>query len=182
MISSGAFILTPRERARSSIFNRSHYEDVLITRVHKLIDKATWMMRIRRICDFEALLADNGTTILKFFLHISKEEQLTRFAQRFDDPNRNWKISESDYTERALWDDYIGAFDDVIRATSTKEAPWYIIPSNHKWFRNLAVSQIMADTMEELKLAFPPPTVNLADIRRKYHAALEEEKGRKTKS
>ncbi len=164
------------------IFNRSHYEDVLVTRVHKLIDKATWTTRYQRIRDFEALLAENGTTILKFFLNISKEEQLARFAQRFDDPNRNWKISESDYSERALWDDYIEAFEEAIQATSTKDAPWYIIPSNHKWFRNLAVSQIMADTMEELKLSFPPPSVNLAEIRRKYHAALKEEKGGKAKS
>ena len=159
-----------------AIFNRSHYEDVLVTRVHKLIDKATWAARYRRIRDFEALLAENGTTILKFFLHISKEEQLARFAQRLDDPARNWKISESDYSERALWDDYIEAFEDAMHATSTREAPWYVIPSNHKWFRNLAVSQIMADTMEDLKLAFPPPSVNLADIRRKYHAAVKEEK------
>ena len=161
-------------------FNRSHYEDVLVTRVHKLIDKDTCNRRYQRIRDFEALLAENGTTILKFFLHISKEEQLARFAQRLDDPARNWKISESDYSERALWDDYIEAFEDAMHATSTREAPWYVIPSNHKWFRNLAVSQIMADTMEELKLAFPRPSVDLADIRRKYHTALKEEKdGRK---
>ncbi len=147
-----------------------------MTRVHKLVDKATWTDRYQRIRDFEALLAENGTTILKFFLHISKEEQLARFAQRLDDPARNWKISEFDYSERALWDDYIEAFEDAMRATSTREAPWYVIPSNHKWFRNLAVSQIMADTMEELELAFPPPSVNLADIRRKYHAAVKEEK------
>ncbi len=164
-------------RGEIAIFNRSHYEDVLVTRVHKLIDKATWTRRYREICDFEALLVQSGTTILKFFLHISKEEQLARFAQRLEDPGRNWKISEADYTERALWDDYIEAFEDAIRATSTHEAPWYVIPSNHKWFRNLAVSQIMADAMEELKLAFPPPSVNLADIRRKYHAAVKEEKG-----
>ena len=167
-------------RGEIVIFNRSHFEDVLVPRVHKLIDKATWMTRIRHICDFEALLAENGTTVLKFFLHISKEEQLARFAQRLDDPNRNWKISESDYTERALWDDYVEAFEEVIRATSTAEAPWYVIPANHKWFRNLAVSQIMADTMEELKLKFPPPSVDLAAIRKKYHAALKEQKdGRK---
>ena len=140
-----------------SIFNRSHYEDVLVTRVHKLIDKATWTERYKRIREFEALLVENGTTILKFFLHISKEEQLARFAQRLDDPKRNWKISESDYSERELWDKYIDAFEDAIMATSMKDAPWYVIPSNHKWFRNLAVSQIMADTMEDLKLAYPTP-------------------------
>ncbi len=165
-----------------AIFNRSHYEEVLVTRVHKLIDKETWTARYEQIREFEALLTENGTTILKFFLHISKEEQLARFAQRLEDPHRNWKISEADYSERALWDDYIEAFEDAMRATSSKHAPWYVIPSNHKWFRNLAVSQILADTMEELKLAFPPPSVDLADIRRKYHAALEEGKGAKKKA
>ena len=163
------------------IFNRSHYEDVLVTRVHKLIDKETWTRRYQRIRDFEALLAENGTTILKFFLHISREEQLARFEQRLDDPHRNWKISESDYSERALWDAYIEAFEDAISATSAKHAPWYVIPSNHKWFRNLAVSQIMVQSMEELKLKFPSPSVDLADIRRKYHAAVREEKDNRNK-
>jgi PPK2 family polyphosphate:nucleotide phosphotransferase len=161
------------------IFNRSHYEDVLVTRVHKLIGKATCARRYGYICDFEALLAESGTTILKFFLHISKEEQLARFAQRLDDPGRNWKISESDYSERELWDDYTDAFEDAIRATSTDAAPWYVIPSNHKWFRNLAVSQIIADTMADLGLAFPPPSVNVADIKRKYHAAVAQAKSGK---
>ncbi len=163
-------------RGEIAIFNRSHYEDVLVTRVHHIIDKATWTDRYQRIRDFEALLVENQTTVLKFFLHISKEEQLARFAQRLDDPARNWKISEADYSERELWDDYVKAFEDAIHATSTPDAPWYVIPSNHKWFRNLAVSQIIADTMEELKLAFPAPSVNLADIRRKYHAAVKQEK------
>jgi PPK2 family polyphosphate:nucleotide phosphotransferase len=166
-------------RGELVIFNRSHYEDVLVTRVHKLIDKATWSARDKRIWKFQAGLTDNGTTILKFFLHISKEEQLARFAERLEDPKRNWKISESDYTERALWDDYIAAFEDAISATSTREAPWYIIPSNHKWFRNLAVSQIMADAMEALDMAFPKPAVDLAEIRNKYHAAVEEGRERK---
>ena len=167
-------------RGEVTIFNRSHYEDVLVTRVHKLIDKATWTARYQRIREFETGLTDNGTTILKFFLHISKEEQLARFAERLEDAKRNWKISESDYTERALWDDYIGAFEDAISATSTREAPWYIIPSNHKWFRNLAVSQIMADSMEALSMAFPKPSVDLGEIRRKYHAALDEEREQKS--
>ena len=159
-----------------AIFNRSHYEDVLVARVHKLIDKATRTARYRNIRDFEALLTENGTTILKFFLHISKQEQLARFAQRLDDPARNWKISEADYTERGFWDAYVKAYEDAIMATSTHDAPWYVIPSNHKWFRNLAVSQILADTMADLDLAFPSPSVNLADIRRKYHAAVREAK------
>jgi PPK2 family polyphosphate:nucleotide phosphotransferase len=163
-------------RGGVAIFNRSHYEDVLIARVHKLVDKPTWTARYDRIRSFESGLWESGTTILKFFLHISKEEQLARFAQRLDDPARNWKISESDYTERALWDDYVEAFEDALAATSTREAPWYVIPANHKWFRNLAVSRIVADTMEELGMSFPKPTVDLAEIRRKYHAAAEEER------
>ncbi len=162
-----------------AIFNRSHYEDVLVTRVHKLINKTTWNERYRNIRDFEALLAEKNTTILKFFLHISKDEQLERFAQRLEDPMRNWKISEADYTERSFWDEYVEAYQDAIAATSTPDAPWYVIPSNHKWFRNLVVSQIMADTMADLDLAFPPPPVNLAEIRRKYHLAVERAKGGK---
>jgi len=165
-----------------AIFNRSHYEGVLVERVRKLVSKATWTERYRNIRDFEALLAESGTAILKFFLHISKEEQLARFAQRLDDPERNWKISESDYSERELWDDYVDAYEGAIRATSTDQAPWYVIPSNHKWFRNLAVSQIIADSVADLKLAFPAPSVSLADIRRKYHAAVEEDRGGRKKN
>jgi PPK2 family polyphosphate:nucleotide phosphotransferase len=159
-----------------SIFNRSHYEDVVVTRVHKLIDKETWTTRYDRIREFETELFESGTKILKFFLYISREEQLARFEQRLDDPARNWKISESDYSERELWDDYIAAFEDALSATSAHHAPWYMIPSNHKWFRNLAVSQIVADTMEDIGMSFPKPTVDLADIRRKYHTAVLEEK------
>ena len=149
---------------------------MLVTRVHKLVNKATCSERYRNIRDFEALLTEKKTTILKFFLHISKDEQLARFAQRLEDPERNWKISESDYTERGFWDAYTQAYEDAIAATSTTRAPWYVIPSNHKWFRNLAVSQILADTVADLGLAFPPPSVNLADIRRKYHAAVRQAK------
>src|SRR5262249_38365341 len=161
------------------IFNRSHYEDVLVTRVHQLIDEATWTARYKRIREFEAGLTDNGTTILKFFLHISKEEQLARFAQRLEDPQRNWKISESDYAERAFWDGYTAAFEDAIAATTTKSAPWFVVPANHKWFRNLAVSQIIADTMEGLRMAYRVPKVDLGDIRRKYPAAERAEAGGK---
>jgi hypothetical protein len=117
----------------------------------------------------------SGTAVLKFFLHISKQEQLARFEERLDDPTRNWKISESDYSERELWGDYITAFEDAINDTSTPKAPWYVVPANHKWFRNLAVSQIMVDAIEELGMALPKPSVDLSDIRRKYHAAVEEE-------
>jgi PPK2 family polyphosphate:nucleotide phosphotransferase len=159
-----------------AIFNRSHYEDVLVTRVHKLIGKPTWLERYRRIRQFENLLIENGTHILKFYLHISKQQQLARFAERLEDPARNWKISESDYAERAYWDDYVAAFEDTMMATSTKDSPWFVIPANHKWFRNLAVSQIIANMMEGLHMSYPKPTVDLAEIRRKYHAAEREEK------
>ncbi|MFZ0886838.1 MAG: polyphosphate kinase 2 family protein [Candidatus Binataceae bacterium] len=153
------------------IFNRSHYEDVLVVRVHKLVPKRVWSKRYELINDFEKMLVKNGTRILKFYLHISPEEQLERFKQRLDDPLRHWKISESDYSERELWSDYIEAFEDAMERTSTKHAPWYVIPSDHKWFRNLAVSEILADTLEEMGLKLPPAQVDIADIRRKYHAA-----------
>ncbi|MFZ0728997.1 MAG: PPK2 family polyphosphate kinase [Methylovirgula sp.] len=161
-------------RGEIAIFNRSHYEAVLVERVHKLIDKPTWKTRYRRIREFEAELADHDTHIVKFYLHISKEEQLARFAQRLEDRTRNWKISEADYTERAHWDEYIAAYEDAISATSTKYAPWYVIPANHKWFRDLAVSRILADTMEDFHMSYPKPSVDLAKIRRDYHAAAEE--------
>jgi PPK2 family polyphosphate:nucleotide phosphotransferase len=158
------------------VFNRSHYEDVLVVRVHKLVADSVWSKRYDLINDFEKMLSSNGTTVLKFFLHISPQEQLSRFEQRLDDPSRHWKISESDYSERELWPQY----EDALALTSTKHAPWYIIPSNHKWFRNLAVSQIVADTMSEMGLKLPPTRVDINDIRRKYHAAKKEkDPGRK---
>jgi|SRR5215469_3257440 len=154
-----------------AIFNRSHYEDVLIARVRKLVPEAVWSKRYALINNFEKLLYRNGTRILKFYLHISMSEQLARFKQRLDDPSRQWKISEADYTERELWPDYRKAYEDAISLTSTKHAPWFIIPSNHKWFRNLAISEIVADTMDEIGLKLPPPRADLDAIRRKYHAA-----------
>ncbi|HRD91227.1 MAG TPA: polyphosphate kinase 2 family protein [Accumulibacter sp.] len=153
------------------VFNRSHYEDVLVVRVHDLVPKAVWSKRYALINDFEKMLAQNGTRILKFFLHISPEEQLARFKQRLDDPARNWKISESDYSERELWSDYVTAYEEALSRTSSKEAPWYVIPANHKWFRNLAISQIIVDTMEAMGLKTPPTRVNLQEIAAKYHAA-----------
>ena len=153
------------------VFNRSYFENVLVVRVHKLVPHSVWSKRFELINDFETVLSRNGTTILKFFLHISPEEQLLRFKQRLDDPSRRWKISESDYSERELWPQYIEAYEDAMALTSTKRAPWYVIPANHKWFRNLAVSQIIADTMDGMGLQLPPTRVDIADIRRKYHAA-----------
>jgi PPK2 family polyphosphate:nucleotide phosphotransferase len=159
------------------IFNRSYYEDVLVVRVHKLAPHSVWSKRYELINDFETMLSRNDTTILKFYLHISPEEQLARFKQRLDDPSRHWKISESDYTEREFWPKYTQAYEDVISRTSTKRAPWYIIPSDHKWFRSLAVSQIIAETMDDMGLKLPPTHVDIAAIRRKFHAAEREEKG-----
>lgn len=159
------------------IYNRSHYEDVLAVRVHKLVPRSVWSGRYALINDFEQMLMENGTRILKFYLHISPEEQLVRFRERLDDPARRWKISDSDYSERDLWPKYIEAYEEAITRTSTKRAPWYIIPSNHKWFRNLAISQIVADAMQAMDLKLPPPHVDLAAIRRKYHAAKREADG-----
>ena len=160
-----------------AIFNRSHYEDVLVVRVHGLAPEKIWSKRYGEINDFEKLIAaQSNTTILKFFLHISKQEQLARFAKRLDDPARQWKISESDYKEREYWNDYTEAFEDALTKTSTEHAPWFVIPSNHKWFRDLAVSQIIAETMEEMKMQMPKPTVDLAKIRREYHQAKGEGK------
>ena len=164
-------------RGEVAIFNRSHYEDVLVVRVHQLVPVNVWSKRYDLINDFErALVMENDTTVLKFFLHISKDEQLARFKRRLDDPARRWKISEAYYKEREHWDDYIAAFEDVLHRTSTPYAPWFVIPSNHKWFRDLAVSQIVTRTLEEMDMQLPEPGVDIARIRRRYHAAEVEAK------
>jgi PPK2 family polyphosphate:nucleotide phosphotransferase len=176
---------TPQERAHDflwrehrvapahgelTIFNRSYYEAVLVERVRQLVPKKVWSKRYERINDFEKMLLQSGTVVLKFFLHISPDEQLRRFAARLDDPHKQWKISEADYSERTLWDEYMGAYTDLLERCSTHEAPWYVIPANHKWFRNLAVSRILVDTLDEVDPHYPKPTVDLEEIRRKYHA------------
>ena len=162
-----------------AVFNRSHYEDVLVVRVHDLVPKHVWKQRYDFINDWERLLVDEkNTTILKFFLYISKEEQLSRFKDRLDDPARQWKISDSDYSERKLWAKYIDAFETAISKCSTKHAPWFVIPANHKWFRNLAVSEIVVRAMEDMNLSLPKPTVDLQQIRKLYHHAADG--GRKT--
>ena len=162
-------------RGQVAIFNRSHYEDVLITRVHNFVPKKVWSKRYELINEFEKNLVNNDTQILKFYLHISEDEQLRRFKQRIDDPARHWKISESDYKEREYWPDYTRAFEDALSKCSTKHAPWFVIPANHKWFRNLAVSQIVVETLESLDMKFPKPTVDIGEIREKYHLAVAEE-------
>jgi PPK2 family polyphosphate:nucleotide phosphotransferase len=155
-----------------SIFNRSHYEDVLVVRVHQFAQVNMWYKRYDLINEFERLFVkENNTTVLKFFLYISKAEQLGRFKQRLEDPTRRWKISEADYQERAYWGQYVDAFEDMLYRTSTRHAPWFVIPSNNKWFRDLAVSQIVTRTLEDLKMKCPEPAVDIAEIRRRYHAA-----------
>lgn len=159
-----------------AVFNRSHYEDVLVVRVHNLVPKEVWSKRYDEINAFEMDLVNHGTHIIKFYLHIDKEEQRLRFIQRLDDPDRQWKISEADYAEREYWPEYQKAYEDAISKCSTDYAPWYIIPANRKWFRDLAVSQILVDTLESLDMKFPAPTVNVAEIKKKYRTSLVEEK------
>jgi PPK2 family polyphosphate:nucleotide phosphotransferase len=158
-------------RREVTIFNRSHYEDVLVARVHKLVPKKTWSRRYDEINAFEKTLVDSGTHVLKFYLHVSKEEQLKRFEERLDDPTKRWKISEADYSERKLWSDYTRAYEDALSRCSTKHAAWFVIPSDHKWFRNLAVARIVVEYMEGLGMKLPEPSVDLARIRREYHKA-----------
>ncbi|MGA8366290.1 MAG: polyphosphate kinase 2 family protein [Candidatus Acidiferrales bacterium] len=153
------------KRGDIGIFNRSHYEDVLIVRVHNLVPRDVWSRRYEQINEFESILHENGVRILKFFLHISKDEQKRRFEQRIDDPDRRWKISEDDFSERKYWDDYVDAYEDALTRCSTPEAPWFIIPANKKWFRNLAVSHIIVETLEGMKMKFPPPTVDVKALK-----------------
>ena len=171
-------------RGQVAIFNRSHYEDVLVSRVHNFVPKKVWSKRFELINNFEKNLVESGTHILKFYLHISEDEQLRRFKQRIDDPARHWKISESDYREREYWNDYTKAFEEALSRCSTGNSPWFVIPANHKWFRNLAVSRIVVETLESLKMAFPEPTVDITEIKEKYHLAEEGEaakNGKKSK-
>jgi len=161
---------TPR-RGEVVIFNRSHYEDVIIVRVRELAPRAVWGRRFEQINDFERRLVANDTHVLKFFLHISKQEQLDRFGDRLKDKSRWWKISEADYTERNRWDDYTTAYEDAINRCSTAGAPWYVIPSDHKWYRDLVISRIIVETMEAIGIQMPEPSVDIAAIRRRYQHA-----------
>ena len=159
------------KRGTVGIFNRSHYEDVLVVRVHDLVPKHIWSKRFDHINAFERLLADAGTVILKFYLHIDRDEQLERFKKRMDNPKKNWKISDADYAERPFWDAYTEAFEDALSQCSTDFAPWFIIPANRKWARNLVIADIVAETMKGLGMHFPEPEVDMQEIRRKYHEA-----------
>ena len=157
------------------IFNRSHYEDVLVTRVHGLVPEAVWKKRYGLINDFERLLAEeNNTVILKFFLHVSPDEQLARFKVRLDEPGHQWKISAADYSERKFWKEYTEAFEEAIPKTSTEAAPWFVIPSDIKWYRNAVISRIIVKALESMKLSTPMPSVDVEKMRLEFLKAEEE--------
>jgi len=146
------------------IFNRSHYESVLVERVRRLVPEEVWLRRYDQINAFEELLSSEGTTIVKFFLAIDRDEQLERLRARYSDPTKRWKFKLGDLEERERWDDYIAAFEDALERCSTDIAPWYVVPANRKWFRNLAIDEILADVLEELKPDYPPGDDLPADL------------------
>ena len=152
-------------RGMIGIFNRSHYESVLVERVKSLVPKKVWSGRYDHINRFEEMLADEGVTIVKFFLHISKDEQKSRLEKRLADPHKNWKFNPADLEERKLWDDYQEAFDDMLERCSTEHAPWYVVPSDRKWFRNWVLSETIVRTMESLDMKYPDPVPGLDKIK-----------------
>ena len=152
-------------RGMIGIFNRSHYEDVLWPRVHKVISPDVVNQRLEDINEFESMLADNDVLILKFYLHISHEEQTRRLQSRIDDKKKNWKLSDADIRERKLWPQYMDAYNDILSTTSRKDAPWFVIPADNKWYRNVAISKIIFELMQSLKLKFPKPTLDASAIK-----------------
>lgn len=146
------------------VFNRSHYEDVLIVRVHNLVPETVWRPRYKMINDFERMLNETGTTVLKFYLHISKEEQRERFQDRIDEPSKNWKFSMEDLEKRELWNDYMAAYEEMLNKTTTELAPWYVIPADQKWYRNLAVTRLLVEKLRELNPQYPAPEQDLSGI------------------
>ncbi len=147
------------------IFNRSHYEDVLIVRVHELVGKSVWRGRFAQILEFERLLADTGTTIVKFFLHISKDQQKQRLEERLADRAKRWKFNAGDLAERKRWSDYQVAYEEALARTSTPSAPWYVVPANRKWYRNLVIASVLVETLEALRLTPPAVDFDPAGIR-----------------
>ena len=152
-------------RGEMVIFNRSHYEDVLVVRVHNLVSDAQWKRRYAQINAFERLLAEEGTTILKFFLHIGQEEQRERLLARLDEPDKRWKFNPGDLKERELWEEYQKAYEDVLSKTSTDCAPWIIVPANKKWYRDLVIAAALVDTLKDLKMEYPQPAEDLESYR-----------------
>jgi PPK2 family polyphosphate:nucleotide phosphotransferase len=146
------------------IFNRSHYEDVLIVRVNELVPREVWEKRYDQINNFERFLTENGTRIVKFFLYISKEEQKERFLERLQEPSKQWKFSIKDLPVREKWDDYMAAYEDVLTKCNTEYAPWYIVPANRKWYRDLVATRTIVATLEDMNLAYPPPEPDLDKV------------------
>ena len=174
------------ERGRIGIFNRSYYEELLVVRVHpevlakqkipsSLVTKNIWRERFEDISAFERYLARNGTVVLKFFLNVSKEEQRKRFLDRLEQPGKNWKFSLADIAERKLWDKYHAAYQDLVRHTSAKHAPWIVVPADHKWFGRVVISSAIVDALERLNLHFPEVAKDARDELQKVRAALEKE-------
>lgn len=154
---------TPK-KGQIAIFNRSHYEDVLVVRVHNLVPKEIWSRRYEHIRAFEKMLTDEGATILKFYLHINLEEQKERLQARLDEPTKNWKFSKADLEERKYWEQYTKAFEEALEKTSTETAPWYVIPANRKWYRNLVISSIIIEKLKELDMTYPESEDGLGKI------------------
>jgi PPK2 family polyphosphate:nucleotide phosphotransferase len=151
-------------RGNIGIFNRSQYEDVLVVRVHNLVPEAQWRARYDRINEFERLLTDGGVTIVKCFLHISKDEQRERLQARLDDATKRWKFSKGDLAERKLWDDYQQAYEDALTRCNTEHAPWHVIPADRKWYRNLVISELLRNTLEEIDPQIPAAEADLEGI------------------
>ena len=147
------------------IFNRSHYEGVLVERVHKIVSREVWQLRYEEINSFEKLLVDEGTIILKFFLHIDSGTQKKRLEERLKDPTKEWKFSKTDLLERKFWDEYMKAYGEMLSRTSTEYSPWYVIPSNHKWFRDFVVATIIVHALESLKLSYPKLAKDLKSVK-----------------
>ena len=146
------------------IFNRSHYEDVLVVRVHEMVSEKVWKLRYQQINNFERMLVEEGTTIIKFFLHIDLDEQKERLVARLQDSTKHWKFNVGDLGERKLWSQYTKAYEDVLNKTSTKWAPWYIVPANRKWYRNLVIASVLVEALNELKMAYPQPKDDLSSV------------------
>lgn len=161
-------------RGEVVVFNRSHYEDVLVARVHGLAPESAWKARFDAINEFEHHLGEAGIHVLKFFLHISRDEQLQRFNKRIEDPGRHWKISEADYAEREYWGAYQEAYEEVLNRCSRPDAPWYVIPADHKWYRNIVVCRIVAEYLEALGMKTPEAKVDIEALKRKYHIRTDE--------
>jgi PPK2 family polyphosphate:nucleotide phosphotransferase len=152
-------------RGEMVIFNRSHYEQVLVVRVHNLEPAENWRRHYQQICDFERMLVEEGVTILKFFLNITKDEQRKRLLERIDMPEKRWKFSSADLSERKLWDQYMLAYQDLLSETSTASAPWYVVPSNHNWYRDLVVASVLVKSLEELDMHYPQPAEDVEQFR-----------------